>query len=58
MPLLSPQNNFADLQEQLTTLLKSTKDEQVKQLTGIVITLAHRCDELERQVERVARGEK
>jgi len=36
MPLLPPENNFADLREAVNQLLKTTKDENVKRLAGIV----------------------
>ena len=59
MPLLSEQNNFADIREAVTALLNAKNDDEtLKRLTGIVVTLANRCDLLERQVERLARGEK
>jgi hypothetical protein len=53
MPLLPPQENFADLREVANSLLKSTSDENVKRLIGVVGTLAYRCDLLEREVERL-----
>lgn len=58
MPLLPPENNFADLREAVNKLLNTTKDENLKRLAGIVGTLAYRCDELERQVERLSQGKK
>jgi hypothetical protein len=55
MPLISSQNNFADLRETSDKLAKSTPDENVKRLAGIVGMLAFRCDLLEREVERLER---
>jgi hypothetical protein len=55
MPLLSPQDNFADLRETADSLLKTTADENVKQLVGILGRIAYRCDLLEREVERLGR---
>jgi hypothetical protein len=55
MPLLSPQDNFADLREVADNLLKTTTDENVKRLVGVVGKLAYRCDLLEREVERLRR---
>jgi hypothetical protein len=56
MPLLSPQENFADLREVANNLQKSTSDENVKRLIGVVGSLAYRCDQLEREVERLERA--
>jgi len=58
MPLLTEQNNFADLREEVSKLIDATDDDTLKRLAGIVVTLANRCDLLERQVERLSRGEK
>ena len=58
MPLLPPENNFADLREAVSKLIATTKDENVKRLAGIVGTLAYRCDLLEREVERLERVKK
>ena len=58
MPLLPPDNNFADLRETVGKLLTATKDENVKRLAGIVDTLLYRCDLLEREVERLERVKK
>jgi hypothetical protein len=60
MPLLPPQENFADLREVANNLLKSTSDDNLKRLIGVVGSLAYRCDLLEREVERHERaaGEK
>jgi len=58
MPLLTEQNNFADLREELAKLATTSKDDTVQRLVGIVTTLADRCDQLERQVERLPRGQK
>jgi hypothetical protein len=60
MPLLPPQENFADLREVANNLLKSTSDDTLKRLIGVVGSLAYRCDLLEREVERHERtaGEK
>jgi hypothetical protein len=55
MPILSPQDNFADLREATDSLLKTMPDENVKRLVGLVGRLAYRCDLLEREVERVGR---
>jgi len=51
MPLLPPQDNFADLRETANKLIPSTMDENVKRLIGVVGMLAYRCDLLEREVE-------
>jgi hypothetical protein len=56
MPLLPPQDNFADLREVANKLLASTTDENVKRLIGVVGMLAYRCDLLEREVERIERA--
>jgi hypothetical protein len=53
--LIPPENNFADLREASNSLLKSSKDEDLKRLAGIVGTLLFRCDLLEREVERLGR---
>jgi hypothetical protein len=58
MPLLPPENNFADLREAADKLINSTHDENVKRLAGIVGTLLYRCDLLEREVERLERIKK
>ena len=58
MPLLSEENNFADLCETANKLAKSTKVENVKRLAALVGTLAYRCDLLEREVERLGRPKK
>lgn len=58
MPLLSEENNFADLRETANKLLAETKHEDVKRLAAVVGILLYRCDLLERQVERLARGTK
>jgi hypothetical protein len=58
MPLISEQNNFADLREDADKMLKSTADENVKRLAGLVGKLAYRCDLLEREVERLEREKK
>jgi hypothetical protein len=56
MPLLSPQDNFADLRELADNLLKTTADANVKRLAEVVGRLAYRCDLLEREVERLERA--
>jgi hypothetical protein len=56
MPILSPQDNFADLREAADKLLTTTTDENLKRLVGLVGRLAYRCDLLEREVERVGRA--
>jgi hypothetical protein len=56
MSLLPAQNNFADISEVANKLISTTKDDNVKQLAGIVGTLAFRCDQLEREVERLDRA--
>jgi hypothetical protein len=56
MPTLPSQNNFADLREAANKLLTSTKDDNVKQLAGIVGKLAYRCDLIEREMERLGPG--
>ncbi len=53
MPLLPPKNNFADLRESADKLIKSTSDDTLRRLAGIVGMLAYRCDLLEREVERL-----
>jgi hypothetical protein len=55
MPILTPEDNFADLREATDKLLATTTDENVKRLVGLVGRLAYRCDLLEREVEQVAR---
>jgi hypothetical protein len=55
MPIISPEDNFADLREATNNLLKTTSDENVKQLVGLVGRLAYRCDLLEREVEKIGR---
>jgi hypothetical protein len=55
MPLITAQNNFADLRETSDKLATSTSDENLKRLAGIVGMLAYRCDLLEREVERLER---
>lgn len=52
MPLIPPQNNFADLREVANKLMNSTS-EDVKRLADVVGMLAYRCDLLEREVERL-----
>ncbi len=54
MPLLPPEKNFADLREVADKLMKSTPEESLKRLAGVVGMLAYRCDLLEREVERLA----
>ena len=56
MPILTPEDNFADLREAADKLLKTSHDENVKRLVGLVGRLAYRCDLLEREVERVGRA--
>ena len=56
MPLLPPQDNFADIREVANKLLASTTDENVKRLIGVVGMLSYRCDLLEREVERLERS--
>jgi hypothetical protein len=56
MPLLSPQDNFADLREVADNLLKTTADSNLKRLAEVVGRLAYRCDLLEREVERLERA--
>ena len=53
MPLIPPQNNFADLREVANKLMNST-NEDVKRLADVVGMLAYRCDLLEREVERLS----
>ena len=55
MPILSPEDNFADLREATDKLLTTTTDENMKRLVGLVGRLAYRCDLLEREVEQVSR---
>jgi hypothetical protein len=55
MPLITAQNNFADLRETADKLVNSASDENLKRLAGIVGMLAYRCDLLEREVERLER---
>lgn len=52
MPLLSEQNNFADLRETANKLQTTSGHEDIQRLAGIVAALAERCDQLEREVER------
>jgi hypothetical protein len=52
MPLIPPQNNFADLREVANKLTSSTNDD-VKRLADVVGLIAYRCDLLEREVERL-----
>jgi hypothetical protein len=56
MPLLPPQDNFADLRETAEKLLKTTTDGNAKRLVELVGRLAYRCDLLEREVERLERA--
>ena len=56
MPLLPPQDNFADLREVANKLLGSTVDESVKRLVGVIGMPSYRCDLLEREVERLVRA--
>jgi hypothetical protein len=56
MPLLPPQDNFADLREVANKLLGSIADENLKRLIGVVGMLSYRCDLLEREVERLERA--
>jgi hypothetical protein len=56
MSFLPAQNNFADICEMANKLTKTTKDENVRHLAGVVGTLAFRCDLLEREVERLGRA--
>ncbi|MEO6876274.1 MAG: hypothetical protein ABI222_15775 [Opitutaceae bacterium] len=58
MPLLPPENNFADLRETVNKLVATSNDDTVKRLAGLVGTLAYRCDLLEREVERLERVKK
>ena len=53
MPLIPPQNYFADLREVANKLMNST-NEDVKRLADVVGMLAYRCDLLEREVERLS----
>jgi hypothetical protein len=57
MPLLPPQDNFADLREVANKLLASTTDDNVKRLVQVVGMLLYRCDLLEREVERLERSD-
>jgi hypothetical protein len=56
MPLLPPQNNFADIREVSNKLMSLIPDENTKRLADIVGLLAYRCDQLEREVERLERA--
>ena len=56
MPLLQPQDNFADLREVAEKLVNAKTDGDVKRLAEVVGRLAYRCDLLEREVERLERA--
>ena len=58
MPLLPSNKNFADLREDVDKILKSSADETVKRLAGLVGEISYRCDLLEREVERLEREKK
>jgi hypothetical protein len=53
MPKISPENNFADISEAATKLLKSTKNDDVRTLSEFIMALTKRCDNLEREVEKL-----
>ncbi len=55
MPLLTPQDNFADLREIADKLLSPATDDTVKRLIAVVGKISYRCDLLEREVERLER---
>lgn len=50
---IAPEHNFADVMEAAGKLLKSTKSDETRILAGIVVIVANRCDQLERQVEKL-----
>lgn len=50
---IAPEHNFADVMEAAGKLLKSTKSDETRMLAGMVVILANRCDQLERQVEKL-----
>lgn len=53
MPIIPPQDNFADLREVANKLITTSTEENLKRLVGVVGKLAYRCDLLEREVERL-----
>jgi hypothetical protein len=57
-PMLPPKDNFADLREVADKLLKKTSDGDLNRLAEVVGRLAYRCDLLEREVERLGRGDR
>jgi hypothetical protein len=57
MPILPPENNFADLREAAGKILGAPADESIKRLILVVGMLSYRCDLLERQVERLVRAD-
>jgi hypothetical protein len=55
--LLPSQKNFADLREVADGLLKSSNDNELRLLAEVVSSALYRCDYLEREVERLGRGQ-
>jgi hypothetical protein len=55
--LLPAQKNFADLREVAEDLQKSSTNDELRRLAEIVGTALYRCDYLEREVERLGRGQ-
>ncbi|MBC7366495.1 MAG: hypothetical protein H7343_06715 [Undibacterium sp.] len=50
---IAPEHNFADVMEAAGKLLKSAKKNETRMLAGMVVILSNRCDQLERQVEKL-----
>ncbi len=50
---IAPEHNFADVMEAAGKLLKSTKSDDTRMVAGMIVILANRCDQLERQVEKL-----
>jgi len=50
---IAPEHNFADVMEAAGKFLKATKSDDTRIVAGMVVILANRCDQLERQVEKL-----
>jgi hypothetical protein len=50
---ITAEHNFADVMEAAGKFLKATKSDDTRIVAGMVVILANRCDQLERQVEKL-----